>query len=233
MLQEQAKYGTHLLALSQIFSQTRNLHHHSHHTVILRHNLGKLSPLDTSQSVEPFIVFFWWSWEEIQRNYWAVEFTLANCPDIRFTNIRLVSGGQEFLNNCSNKFREDREDSVRRRNQFWLIFAVVGLCRPSLCRQFLVINVVFCVVISLCLSEDWLFRPKTRPFCRSSFPISPTSEHSQKTKILLLGNWTHSQTSIGKLIRKIDFLISPGRVERADLKGFIFCEISSLLSSPC
>ena len=88
------------------------------------------------------------------------------------------------------------------------------LVGPRVSPEFLVINVVFCVVISLCLSEDWLFRPKTRPFCTSSFPISPTSEHSQKTKILLLGNWTHSQTSIGKLIRKIDFLISPGRVER-------------------
>ena len=89
----------------------------------------------------------------------------------------------------------------------------------------------FCV-ISLCLSEDWLFRPKTRPFCRSSFPISPTSEHSQKTKILLLGNWTHSQTSIGKLIRKIDFLISPGRVERESRLKRIYI-LWNLPSSPC
>ena len=32
MPQEQAKYGTHLLALSYIFSQTWNLHHHSDHS---------------------------------------------------------------------------------------------------------------------------------------------------------------------------------------------------------
>ena len=90
---------------------------------------------------------------------------------------------------------------------------------------------MFCVVISLCLSEDWLFRPKTRPFCRSSFPISPTSEHSQKTKFLLLGKLNSFPNINGKADKK-NWLFNQPRPRRESRLKRIYI-LWNLLSSPC
>ena len=57
MLQEQAKYGTHLLTYLHFlgFLAKHGICTITVIRVILRHNLGKLSPLDTGQSAEPWI----------------------------------------------------------------------------------------------------------------------------------------------------------------------------------
>ena len=88
----------------------------------------------------------------------------------------------------------------------------------------------FCV-ISLCLSEDWLFRPKTPPFCTSSFPISPTSEHSQKTKFLLLGK-LNSFPNINRKADKKNWLFNQSRPCRESRLKRIYI-LWNLLSSPC
>ena len=83
-----------------------------------------------------------------------------------------------------------------------------------------------CVCLKIDCSDQ-----KLDLFADPAFLLAQLPNIHRKLNFYFWENWTHSQTSIGKLIRKIDFLISPGRVERADLKGFIFCEISSPLLS--
>ena len=135
MLQEQAKYGTHGLTYLHFlpFLSKHAICTITVITVILRHNLGKLSPLNTSQSVAPWTTSLSFSADHVKKFREITE--LSNLPWQIFTKVYKYQTdirGREFLDNCSNKFKEDREDSFRRRkktkqkNQFWLIVFAAG-----------------------------------------------------------------------------------------------------------
>ena len=75
-----------------------------------------------------------------------------------------------------------------------------------------------CVCLKIDCSDQ-----KLDLFADPAFLLAQLPNIHRKLNFYFWENWTHSQTSIGKLIRKIDFLINPGREERAELKRFIFC----------